>query len=257
MKKIECCDSEPARIILTDGRVLSCQLIVGADGRRSETREQAGIETYGWDYGQTAIVCTVRHELPHENVAVENFLPNGPLATLPMTKQRSSVVWSEKTATANFLMALDEKDFTRALEDKIGPWLGAATLEGKRFSHPLSLQHARRYTSSRLALINEAAHGIHPIAGQGLNIGMRDIAALHAELTRASQLGLDLGNPDILQRYEKARKLDTGTMVLSLDLLVRLFSNAIPPVQAARRLGLGLVSLTPQVRRFFMRTAVG
>lgn len=257
MKSIACDGAGPARVTLTDGRILTCQLIVGADGRRSETRAQAGIKAYGWDYGQTAIVCTVRHEIPHDNIAVENFLPNGPLATLPLTKQRSSIVWSEKSATANFLMALDEKAFTQELQSRVGAWLGAIKIEGKRFAYPLNLKHARRYTATRLALVNEAAHGIHPIAGQGLNIGMRDIAALSAELTRAARLGLDLGHPEILRRYEKARKFDTGTMVLGMDLLVRLFSNASPSLEAARRFGLGAVGLMPPVRRFFMRTAVG
>ncbi len=260
------CGALQARVTLTDGRVVTAQLAVGADGRRSASREQAGIGSYGWDYGQTAIVATLLHEIPHDNIAVENFLPGGPLATLPMTDarrghdgltHRSSLVWSEQTAAAQALMTCDEAAFTAALQEKVGAWLGRVRLEGPRFAYPLNLRRAKRLTAPRFALVSEAAHGIHPIAGQGLNLGMRDIAALRDELVRATRLGLDLGHPDILRRYEHARRFDNGAMVLGMDLLVRLFSNAIPPVQTARRFGLGLVQHIGPVRRFFMRVAMG
>lgn len=256
MAKIEADAASLARVTLTDGCVLTAQLVVGADGRRSESREQMGIKAYGWDYGQTAVVCTVKHDWPHDNIAVENFLAAGPLATLPMTGQRSSIVWSERAATAQYLMGLDEKAFTLELESRIGAWLGPIELEGQRFAYPLNLRHAERYTATRFALVSEAAHGIHPIAGQGLNLGMRDIAVLCEELTRAAQLGMDLGDPSILRRYEAARKRDNGPMVFGMDMLVRLFSNSIPPLQSARRFGLGLVKHTGPARRFFMRAAM-
>ncbi len=246
-----------ARVILEDDRIFEADLLVGADGRKSFCREQAGIATYGWDYHQTAIVCTIKHSLPHNNVAVEHFQPGGPFATLPMTGQRSSIVWTEKTAAAEALMKMGIEEFTSLLQEKVEDYLGDISLIGGRFSYPLQLQHALFYHATRLALVGDAAHGIHPIAGQGLNLGMGDIAVLVEELTRASHLGLDLGSPVILKRFEKRRKLDNGNMVLATDLLDRLFSTAAPPVQAARRFGLGMVSALPPLKRFFMRTAMG
>ena len=174
-----------ARITLEDGRTFEAALIVGADGRKSQCRAMAGIGTYGWSYKQTAVVCTIQHSFSHNNVAVEHFQPGGPFATLPMTKQRSSIVWTEKTAAANALMAMDEKAFTSMLQEKVQDYLGEVKLLGKRFSHPLQLQHAEHYTAARLALVGDAAHGIHPIAGQGFNLGMGDIEALDEELLHA------------------------------------------------------------------------
>lgn len=273
------CNSECARATLEDGRIFEAMLIAGADGRRSVCRESAGIEVYGWDYGQTALVCTIAHEKPHHHVAVEHFLPGGPFATLPMTDMpqsrlrprqraqssrghrpsghRSSIVWTEKTAAADALMKMGEKEFVDLLQEKVESYLGKIELIGSRFSHPLNLQHAKHYVAERMVLIGDAAHGIHPIAGQGFNLGMGDIGALTEELLRASRLGLDLGHPGLLKRYEKRRKFDNGNMVLATDLLDRLFSNAMPPVQAVRRLGLGMVQQMPALRRFFMRTAMG
>lgn len=249
--------SSSAEVLLVDGRAFEAQLVIGADGRKSLCREQAQIPVYGWDYHQTAVVCTIKHSLPHHNVAVEHFQPGGPFATLPMTKQRSSIVWTEKTEAAQALMKMDEEKFTALLQEKVENYLGKVELMGSCFAHPLQLQHAERYSAQRLALVGDAAHGIHPIAGQGLNLGMGDIEVLLEELTRASHLGLDLGSPDILKRYEKRRKFDNGNMVLATDLLDRLFSTASPPVQAARRFGLGMVQSLPPLKRFFMKTAMG
>jgi 2-octaprenyl-6-methoxyphenol hydroxylase len=246
-----------ATVILGDGCIFEAPLVIGADGRKSLSREKAGIAIYGWDYQQTAIVCTIKHSMPHKNVAVEHFQPGGPFATLPMTKQRSSIVWTEKTAAAETLMKMPVEEFTAMLQEKVEDYLGAIELIGARFSHPLQLQHAKTYCGQRLALVGDAAHGIHPIAGQGLNLGMGDIEVLTEELTKALHLGLDLGAPAILQRYEKRRKFDNGNMVLATDLLDRLFSTAAPPVQAARRFGLGMVQNMPRLRRFFMKTAMG
>ena len=205
------------------------------------SRDEMNVPSYGWKYDQTAIVCTIAHTTPHNNVAVEHFLPGGPLATLPMTKRRSSIVWTEKTEAAKILMEMNEKEFAACLQEKVEGWLGNICLIGSRFMHPLSLQHAERYTGKRFALIGDAAHGIHPIAGQGFNLGMGDIGVLAEELKRAAHLGLDPGGADVLRRYEKRRKFANGNMVLMTDALDRLFSNAIPPVEAVRRLGLGMV----------------
>jgi len=250
-------DNIEARVTLKDGRVFAAALAVGADGRDSLCRELAGIPSYGWRYDQTAIVCTIVRLKPHHNIAVEHFLPGGPLAVLPMTKQRSSIVWTEKNEAAEILMKMDEKNFTRALQEKVQDWLGTIRLAGPRIAYPLSLQHAKHYTARRLALIGDAAHGIHPIAGQGFNLGMGDIGVLVEELTRAARLGLDLGDADILRRYEKRRKFANGNMVFATDALDRLFSNAIPPVEAARRFGLDVVQRMPPLKRFFMCTAMG
>jgi 2-octaprenyl-6-methoxyphenol hydroxylase len=246
-----------AEVTLTDGRAFAAPLIVGADGRRSVCRGLANISSYGWDYHQTAVVCTIAHSKPHFNMAVEHFLPVGPFATLPMTRQRSSIVWTEKSASADALMQMNETDFTNRLEKKVFDYLGAIKLVGLRFSYPLTLQHAKQYTAQRLALVGDAAHGIHPIAGQGFNLGMGDIDVLTEELVNASRLGLDLGAVDVLRRYERRRKFENGNMVLMTDVLDRLFSNAVPPIQVLRRLGLGVVENWPSLRRFFMRTAMG
>jgi len=250
-------DADEARVILEDGRRFSASLAVGADGRHSMCRAAAGIPVYGWRYGQTSIVCTIAHEKPHNHVAVEHFLPGGPLATLPMTKQRSSIVWTERTQAAEALMAMSAQDFTAALQEKVQDWLGTIRLTGPRLSYRLSLQHAERYTAGRVALVGDAAHGIHPIAGQGFNLGMGDIGDLTEELLRAARLGLDIGSATVLRNFEKRRRFPNGNMVLMTDALDRLFSNSIPPIEATRRYGLGMVQRLPPLRRFFMREAMG
>jgi 2-octaprenyl-6-methoxyphenol hydroxylase len=246
-----------AQVTLEDKRIFKAPLIIGADGRNSSCRAAAGIPVYGWKYRQTAIACVIHHSEPHHNIAVEHFQPGGPFATLPMTKKRSSIIWTEKTATADALMKMSERAFTQTLQAKVEDWLGKIKLAGARFAYPLALQHAKSYIAPRLALIGDAAHSIHPIAGQGFNLGMGDIEVLTDELSRGVRLGLDPGNPEILRRYEKRRKFDNGNMVLMTDGLVRLFSNSIPPVEAARRVGLGAVQALPPLKRFFMRTAMG
>jgi 2-octaprenyl-6-methoxyphenol hydroxylase len=256
MKTIEADDDE-ARLILEDGRTLVSSLIIGADGRHSLSRKEMNVPTYGWNYDQIAIVCTIAHKKPHNNIAVEHFLPGGPLATLPMTKQRSSIVWTEKSESAKALMEMSENDFTECLQEKVQDWLGVICLTGPRFMHTLSLQHAKQYTAKRFALIGDAAHGIHPIAGQGFNLGMGDIGVLAEELTHVAHLGLDPGSADILRRYERQRKFANGNMVFMTDALDRLFSNAIPPIEALRRVGLGAVQKAGPLRRYFMRTAMG
>lgn len=243
--------------VLGDGSTVAARLCFAADGRGSPTREAAGIRTVGWDYGQTGIVCTVEHELPHEGVAQEYFLPGGPFAILPMVGNRSSLVWTEKTADAKAILALDDAAFAAEMRARFGDYLGRCAPVGPRWSYPLTLQLARDYVRPRLALIGDAAHGIHPIAGQGLNLGLRDVAAAAEVVVDAARLGLDIGALDVLERYQRWRRFDNVALSLLMDGLNRLFSNDIGPVRLARDLGLGIVQQIGPARRFFMRHAGG
>ncbi len=242
---------------LSDGRTVRARLAVAADGRGSPTRESAGIGVTSWKYGQTAIVCTVAHSLPHGDAAQEHFLPAGPFAILPLTGQRSSVVWTEKAHLVPAILAQDEAAFQRELESRFGDYLGDLTLEGPRFSYPLTLQFARSYTAHRLALIGDAAHGMHPVAGQGMNMGLRDVAALAELLVEAKRLGQDLGDAQILARYGRWRRFDNLLMLGLTDGLVRLFSNDVAPVKLVRDLGMAAVNRLPPLKRFFMKHAMG
>lgn len=242
---------------LADGTVISAAIAVAADGRRSQIRDEAGITLAHWDYGQTALVCTVAHSKPHGGVAQEHFLPAGPFAILPLTGNRSSVVWTEKAHLAGPIMAQSDAEFHRELASRFGDYLGELQLEGPRFSYPLSLQMARRYTAPRLALIGDAAHGMHPVAGQGMNMGLRDVAALAESLVEARRIGMDLGSPQILARYERWRRFDNMLMLGLTDTLVRLFSNDWAPLKLARDLGMAAVNRTPPMKHFFMRHAMG
>ena len=242
---------------LGNGETVSARLCFAADGRGSPTRDAAGIRTVGWDYGQTGIVCTVEHELPHEGVAQEYFLPGGPFAILPMVGNRSSLVWTEKTADAKALLSLGDAAFAEEMRARFGDYLGACAPVGPRWSYPLTLQLARDYVRPRLALIGDAAHGIHPIAGQGLNLGLRDVAAAAEVVVDAARLGLDIGALDVLERYQRWRRFDNVALSLLMDGLNRLFSNDVGPVRLARDLGLGIVNRIGPARRFFMRHAGG
>jgi 2-octaprenyl-6-methoxyphenol hydroxylase len=250
-------DTHGVRAVLADGRTIRAQLAVGADGRASQTRRQAGIAAASISYRQTAIVCTVAHERAHNGVAVELFLPGGPFAMLPMTRNRCNVVWSERGDLAAVYLGLDDSAFFEELSRRFGDWLGAIRLVGPRFSYPLGLLHAERYTDRRLALIGDAAHGIHPIAGQGLNLGLRDVAALAELVVDAHRLGLDLAGSSVLERYERWRRVDNMLLAAVTDGLNRLFSNDIPPLRLARDLGLAAVDRLPPVKRFLMRHAMG
>lgn len=242
---------------LADGRAIRARLAVAADGRTSPVREGAGIGVTRWDYEQTAIVCTVAHSLSHGDAAQEHFLPSGPFAILPLTGNRSSVVWTEKAHLAPSILAQDDRAFQRELESRFGDYLGDLTLEGPRFSYPLSLQFANAYTTHRLALIGDAAHGMHPVAGQGMNMGLRDVAALAELLVEAKRLGQDFGDAQILARYGRWRRFDNLLMLGLTDGLVRLFSNDIGPVKLARDVGMAAVNRVPPLKRFFMRHAMG
>jgi 2-octaprenyl-6-methoxyphenol hydroxylase len=242
---------------LADGRTVRARVAVAADGRGSPVRESAGIGVTRWKYDQTAIVCTVAHSLPHGDAAQEHFLAAGPFAILPLTGQRSSVVWTEKAHLAPAILAQDQADFQRELESRFGDYLGDLALEGPRFSYPLALQFAHSYTAHRLAIIGDAAHGMHPVAGQGMNMGLRDVAALAELLVEAKRLGQDLGDAQILARYGRWRRFDNLLMLGLTDGLVRLFSNDLAPVKLARDLGMAAVNKMPPLKRVFMKHAMG
>ncbi|MCP4317781.1 MAG: ubiquinone biosynthesis hydroxylase [Hyphomicrobiales bacterium] len=245
------------RIMLNDGRTLTAKLLVAADGVRSKLRDMAGIKTVHWSYGQSGIVTTVAHERPHNGRAEEHFLPAGPFAILPLTNNRSSLVWTERTPDAEKLIEEDDLVFEAELERRFGHKLGALELAGGRRDYPLGLTLAREFVRSRLALAGDAAHGIHPIAGQGLNMGFRDVAALAETIVEADRLGLDIGSLSVLERYQVWRRFDTFQMGVTSDVLNRLFSNDIMPVRALRDFGLGLVDRMPPLKSFFIRQASG
>jgi len=246
-----------ATAYLADGSRLRGELVAACDGRGSPLRRAAGIKTLEWSYPQTSIVCTVRHEMPHRGVAVEHFLPAGPFAILPMTGNRSSIVWTERADLAPRLLALDAASFAAELGRRFGDFLGALEVVGPRFSYALSLLHAERYAAPRLALVGDAAHVIHPIAGQGLNLGIRDVAALAELVVDSRRLGLDIADATALARYERWRRFDNLMLAAVTDALNRLFSNSVPPVKLARDVGLAVVDRLPPLKRFLMRHAMG
>ena len=242
---------------LDDGTVISAELVIAADGRNSPLRRAAGIGVTQWEYGQTGIVCTIAHERPHRGVAQEHFLPAGPFAILPMTGNRLSLVWTERAELAPRIMALDDDGFADELRLRFGDYLGALTPVGPKFAYPLSLVHADGYIGHRLALAGDAAHAIHPIAGQGFNLGLRDVAALAEVIVDALRLGLDPGTTNVLERYQRWRHFDTVAMLAVTDALNRLFSNDVAPIRLARDLGLAAVNRSPPLKRLFMRHAMG
>ncbi len=251
------CDAASATVVGADGTTLKARLVIGADGRGSQIRELAGIKTTSWSYKQTAIVCTIEHELPHNGLAQERFLPVGPFAVLPMLGNRSSLVWVEPDERAPVYMELPEEEFVQEIAERIGGYLGKIKTIGGRFSYPLSLLHARAYTAQRVALIGDAAHGMHPIAGQGVNLGFRDVAELRELILAKYSIGLDIGGESLLADYARLRKFDNITMLAVMDILNRLFSNNILPVRLARDAGLWAVGKMPPLKRFFMRHAMG
>jgi 2-octaprenyl-6-methoxyphenol hydroxylase len=254
----------PGRVAatLSDGRTLSARLAISAEGRASKLRAEAGIPVSSWRYASSALVATVAHEHPHNGVAQERFLPTGPFAVLPMTDDalgthRSSIVWTDRPEVIAHLMQLDNEAFNRELAQRFGDYLGETAAFGKRWSYPLSLLHADSYIADRLALAGDAAHAIHPMAGQGLNLGIRDIAALAEVLVDAHRLGLDIGHLSVLERYQSWRRSDNVTLAAVTDGLERLFSNAFPPLRAARDIGLAAAGMIPPLRRFFMNHSMG
>lgn len=246
-----------ALVTLDDGQQVGAALVVAAEGRQSPLRDQMGIGVTGWSYPQTGIVATVEHEKPHNGVAYEHFLPSGPFAILPMTGNRSSLVWTERRTKVHGLLALDEAGFHAELSRRFGDHLGAIHAAGHRWSYPLAFHIARDYVRPRFALAGDTAHGVHPIAGQGLNLGLKDVAALAEVLLDAARLGQDIGGLDVLKRYERWRRFDSLVMGAGMDAMNRLFSNDIAPLRHLRDLGLGIVDSIGPARRFFMRHAGG
>lgn len=242
---------------MSTGDVVSAKLVVAADGRRSPLRELAGIKTVGWSYNQSGIVCTIEHELPHQGVAQERFLNPGPFAILPMTGNRSSLVWTEETTRARQIMALPEDDFHIEMAKRFGDYLGALKVVGPRWSYPLALHQSEHYAAERLALIGDAAHGMHPIAGQGLNLGLRDVAALAQVVIDASRLGLDIGGDTVLEDYQRWRRFDSMALLAITDGLNRLFGTDNPAVRLSRDIGLAAVNKMPKFKGFFMEHARG
>ena len=250
-------DAAGITLTLASGKELRARLCVGADGRNSETAQRAGIKRTGWAYGQTALVCAVAHELPHNGIAHQFFMPPGPLAILPLTGNRSSIVWSETAENAARIHALPDAEYLDVLRPRFGDFLGEISLAGARHTYPLSLSLAHEMIAPRIALIGDSAHGVHPIAGQGLNAGFRDIAALCEVIVDAQRRGEDFGAGVALARYQEWRRFDNATLALATDSFNRLFSNDNALIRMARDIGMGIVSALPALRRTFIREAAG
>lgn len=255
-------DDQNAVISLSTGQEIHARLVVGAEGRNSPLRRAAGIPVTRLDYGCLGIVGAVAHEKPHHNLALEQFLPAGPFAQLPMQgipghPHVSAIVWTERSDFARRCLALDDAAYGRQIAARIGDRLGAVTPIGRRWSYPLSALHVARYTAERLALVGDAAHGIHPIAGQGLNLGFRDVGALARLVVAAVQAGEDPGDPALLTRYQAERRPDNVMMLGATHMLERLFTAELPPARLARRLGIAAVDRMPRLKRFFASRAMG
>jgi len=244
-------------VTMADGEICQAKLLVAADGVRSKLRDQAGIKTVHWPYDQWGIVTTVAHERDHEGRAEEHFLPAGPFAILPLKGKRSSLVWTESERDAKRILAMDDFSFELELEQRFGHKLGEISVDGPKKGFPLGLTLAREFVVDRVALVGDAAHGIHPIAGQGLNLGFKDAAALAETIVEADRLGLDIGSLSILERYQQWRRFDTVQMGVVTDVLNRLFSNDNPLLRIARNVGLGVVDRMPFVKQGFISQAAG
>jgi len=242
---------------LASGERLRGRLLVGCDGRTSQVAARAGIRRLGWDYRQTSLVAAVAHARPHHGIAHQFFMPAGPLAILPLPGNRSSIVWTEARDRAAAIAALDEAGYLAELRPRFGDFLGAIHLEGARYSYPLALSLAERFVAERVALVGDAAHGLHPIAGQGLNLGLRDVAALAEVLVTAHRRGLDPGAADVLADYQRWRRFDTALLVAATDGVNRLFSNDSSILRFGRDLGLGLINRLPALRQRLIREAAG
>ena len=250
-------DSCGVTLTLASGKLLRARLCVGADGRGSGVARRAGIKRTGWTYGQTALVCALHHEHPHGGVAHQFFMPPGPLAILPLTGNRSSIVWSETDANAARIHALPDDAYLDILRPRFGDFLGEISLAGARYTYPLSLSLAHNMVADRVALVGDSAHGVHPIAGQGLNAGFRDISALCEVIVDAQRRGEDFGGAVSLARYQEWRRFDNTALALATDSFNRLFSNDNPLARIARDIGMGVINALPGLRRGFIREAAG
>ena len=244
-------------VTLGSGAVIEGRLLVAADGKRSRLRERAGIKCVGWSYPQIGIVTTVAHSKPHQGRAVQHFLPAGPFAMLPLKGNRTSIVWTEDKTRGDTIMRGSDENFLAELTTRFGHRLGDIAVAGPRQSFPLDMQLARSFIADRFALVGDAAHVVHPLAGQGLNIGLRDVAALSETVVESARLGLDIGAHTALERYERWRRFDSAFSAAVMDGINRLFSNDSTPLRAIRDLGLGIVERTPALKRFFVREAAG
>lgn len=250
-------DDRGVCVTLDNGETLRAALLVGCDGRTSGTALRAGIARTQRGYDQTALVCAIRHDKPHNGAAHQFFMPSGPLGILPLPGNRSSIVWAEKTERATWIAGLSDEDYMDELRPCFGDFLGDIALEGARFRYPLTLSLANSLYAERLALVGDAAHGIHPLAGQGLNLGMRDVATLAEVLTLARRRGEDFTNAMVLERYAQWRRFDIATMAAATDGINRLFSNDNAILRAGRDIGLGLVNAVPSLKRGLIRQAAG
>ncbi|MEH6359608.1 MAG: UbiH/UbiF/VisC/COQ6 family ubiquinone biosynthesis hydroxylase [Amylibacter sp.] len=250
-------DAGGVLVELADGKTLSAKLLIGCDGRKSQVAVRAGIKRSGWDYNQTSLVCAIAHELPHKNTAHQFFMPSGPLAILPLNGNVSSIVWTETNRRAAEISAMNDTDYMACLRPCFGDFLGEISLKGGRYSYPLNLTLADRFVDHRLALVGDAAHGVHPLAGQGLNLGLRDIAALTEVLALAMRRGEDIGTINVLRRFQQWRRFDISSSVASTDSINRLFSNDNHLLRFIRDAGLGLVNSAPNLRRGLIRQAAG
>ncbi len=246
-----------AEITLDNGDNLTARLLIGCDGRDSGSARRAGIARTGWGYDQTGLVAAIAHERPHNGIAHQFFMPSGPLGILPLPGNRCSIVWAENTERANWINTLNDQDYLAELRPCFGDFLGEIKLEGARFSYPLKLTIANTFIGERLVLVGDAAHGMHPLAGQGLNMGLRDVAALAEVLILAKRRGEDFTSPLVLERYQEWRRFDTASMAAVTNGINRLFSNDNPVLRATRDIGLGLVNAMPGMRRNLMRQAAG
>ena len=244
-------------VTLSDGSTVDGSLLIGADGRQSGTAKRAGLKQTGWRYNQSSLVCAVEHELPHDGVAHQYFLPAGPLAILPLTGNRCSIVWTETTEMAQAINALPDEDYLNILRPRFGDFLGAISLTGERFTYPLGLNLSYDTTAQRLALVGDSARGVHPIAGQGLNAGLKDVASIAEVLTDAHRRGQDLGSDQVLAEYARWRRFDNLTLAAATDGFNRLFSNDNSAIRTFRDLGMGAINAMPALRRRFMKEAAG
>ncbi len=249
--------NETVSVTLSNGSQRTGKLVIGCDGRNSATAVRAGIKRNGWDYDQSAIVTAIAHEKPHHGIAHQFFMPTGPLAILPLKNDTSAIVWSQPHETARVLVTGPEAQFLDALRPAFGSFLGEISIRGKRFSYPLALSVAEEFTSDRMALVGDAAHGIHPIAGQGLNAGLRDIAALTEVLVAAKRRGEDIGTKAVLDRYVQWRRFDVTSLSAATDGFNRLFSNDNPILRGLRDFGMGAIGAMPKLRQNFIREAAG
>lgn len=250
-------DPTGVTVTLRSGKKRRASLLVGCDGKTSGIAETAGIKRTGWGYSQTALVCAIVHEKSHKGIAHQYFMPSGPLAILPLTDNRASIVWTERTGRAEAIQALDDAGYLAELRPRFGSFLGDINLAGTRFTYPLSLSIAESFVAPRVALVGDAAHVVHPIAGQGLNAGLKDVAALAEVLTDAKRRGEDIGRDDVLARYEQWRRFDTAALAMATDGFNRLFSSDNPLLRMARDIGLGAANAFPGLRRGLIREAAG